>query len=143
MELPTIGSIKELNPQVLEDHRIVAIFGICNNTLCVQDHALDRYVSRVHSDQAKKPILEQLYYLLSASLVVKRKNEAKQTAKHGSCKAIYRFEEGWIFVLTWIEQFGFWLLKTVYHKEEGQLRVYDIKNTRAAIRASAWSPISA
>lgn len=139
MEIPRIGKVKELDPEVIKDHKIVAVFGICNNTLCIQDHALQRYLSRGETEQANSSALEMLYYALSVSLVVKRRNDKKQTAKHGAQQAVYRFRDGWIFVLTWIEQLGVWLLKTAYPKDKSQRRVYSIKNNRAAIRASAWS----
>lgn len=140
MEIPRIGNAKELNSKVIEDHKIVAVFGICNNTLCIQDHALQRYVSRGEAEKLDSTALDELYYSLSVSLVIKRKNEAKQRLKHGLEKSMYRFMDGWIFVLTWIEQLGIWLLKTAYRKDKNNARVYSIQCTRAAIRASAWEP---
>lgn len=145
MVIPRIGNVKELDSRVIESHQIVAVFGICSNTLCVQHHALKRYISRHENEQSKLPVLKdsflnELYYLLSISHVLKRSNEAKQMAKYGSQKAVYRYENGWIFVLTWDEQYKFWLLKTAYKKDDPQKHGYEVKFTRTAIRASSWSP---
>lgn len=140
MVLPTIGDVKELDPQIIKDHHLVALFGICQNTLGVQDHALDKYLNKVQTEQSRQSALQELYIRLSTSLVVARKNAEKQKDRNGGVPAVYRFEDGWIFVLTWVERFGIWLLKTVYPKGTWQQRVYVIKNTREAIRASAWTP---
>jgi hypothetical protein len=139
MTVHRIGNGKELDSQVLEDNKIVAVFGICSNTLCVQEHALKRFVSRGGIEKSGLPVLEKLYFSLSVSLVVQRSNSAKYDAKHRS-KAVFRFQDNWIFVLTWIENAGIWLLKTAYKISSNERHPYRIIDTHAAVRASAWSP---
>ena len=139
MVVPRIGNPKELDSSVIAEMRIVAMFGFCRNTLCVQDHALERYITRGEMTQPILPVLNELYKMLSISLVVFRRNSEKQKKKYGT-EAVYRFEAGWIFVLTWNEQFKIWLLETAYNKDAPESREYDVRYTREAIRASAWPP---
>lgn len=139
MAIPMIGNPKDLNSQVLCKHKVVAVFGICSNTLCVREHALERYCARGGIENSSPVVFEKLYFMLSTSLVVTRKNAAKYAKKHGS-DSVFRFENGWIFVLKWVKQLGLWMLKTVFPINEKARHPYDIRYTRAAIRASAWSP---
>lgn len=139
MTIPMIGNPKELDSRVIQKHNVVAVFGICRNTLCVQEHALQNYVSRGNLEKPDFSVLEKLYFNLSVSIVVKRKNATTYAKKHGA-ESVFRFEEGWIFVLRWIEQLGIWLLKTVFPIDDISRHPYEIRDTHSAIRQSAWTP---
>lgn len=141
MEIPTLGIKNDLDPKIISKNSIVAVLSVCNCTLAVREHALDKYNER--NDNTTCPTifeLTQLQYQLINSKVIRRKNEAKLFLKHGQEKAMYRIQKGWMFVLVWKEKLKLWLLKTAYPVEPHKMRGYKVVQTRTDPRASTWLP---
>jgi hypothetical protein len=142
MTVPVIGKAKQLDSRVLEDHGIVAVFGICEQTLCVHGHALQRYKTRGRIKGAKNPALEKLYRLLSSSMMAIKLGDKSEFDKHG-CRSMFRIENGWIFILSWVQNLGIWLLKTTLHRKGRRLkRSFEILPIPANMQASTWSPLT-
>lgn len=142
MEIPRLGITNDLDPKVISKYSIVGILNVCDSTLAVHEHALQRYREKSGHDDHQNPMfdLADLQFQLQNSKVVKRKNAKKQEWKYYKEKAIYRLQQGWMYVLVWKEKLNFWLLKTVYPLEPGKMRGYKVVQTRQHVRASTWSP---
>ena len=146
MDIPRLGIADELDPKTISKYSIVAVMGICNNTLAVNQHALERYhqkndgIVQTPAEVESIDDLAELHQQLLNSKVVKRKNETKQFFKYGMERAMYRLEKGWLFVLVWKEKLKFWLLKTAYPLEARKMRGYKVVQTRRDIRAQTWTP---
>jgi hypothetical protein len=139
-----ISPERELDQILSRDVRpIEAEFVIFDNTLSIQEHAVDSYAQwlkrstkRTKTQKVlrdREAVLGDLHDQLSSSFIAKKKNGAQENIA-------FRFCRGFLFVLEWKALSKSWLLKTAFRLFDPRKRGFTIQPAKKNALAPTWSP---
>lgn len=139
----TIGDCIVPSKKIPNIGKIVGVLKVCESSVCVIKHAVQMYRARLRDStgdlvQSTEVILQMIYdHLIIADYTVRHMNTSF-IIKHGWRKGVYRYHDGWVFVLVWNIKLNAWVLKTCYLLDDEEKAKFQILSLSLTQRILSW-----
>lgn len=114
-----VGYVMMPEKEFIKRYHIIGVIEVRKADVCVTHHSLSRYRERLKQADIKVSLkelrlLHRLRTHLRESDYLIHYNPVKAILANRMEKAVYRFYDGWVYVLIWSRDQNVWVLKTIY-----------------------------